>query len=740
MTIGESSSNTDFGSVFKEQSLRLERELRFSTADSTNREVPETSVDRNIAAIAGLSADVAARNNGNSTLDIFRKLSAPTHDSSASSEQLPSVWFCMAPIEPLPQDLKPLDSTREITPNGDQKIIHKESGSKVEEWIIKRDRDGKVTSVEPQLMPDGKPDQQYLHEARESLVRQVESSKLNEADKLRVYQAMQQLEQLARGRKLGYELGWVRTDLAANYQHASRLLLTDASVDQITSSLRRPSSLTTNFQADASGKFDDNGQRVIDLKDVARDSEIWSANISTSKDTSIATFNINGKEIEAWKIKMNNGTIEHVESLLHPDPPGKDAQELKESRLALIKAVHNSGMPEKAKLEFYKDLAHIEQRARSADMGKDQVKVRTELTETYKHLEGLLDKSIPGKVPLNDRVVLARQLAHQLADTMDIDQGTASDGCRLTVVECRLSVTRPSVVARIVKEAALDGVISFGNPAVKVTLDGDSLKPASQFATAIPRTQEERSYASQLFQLSCLNLLGKDREVVQEHLFFMNVAADKNKTPKVGDFKSLVFKQKAEGERKKDETNKDSDKKVLFKQDNGMRVVGITNEGREEELTTPGKLQEGANQILLQAYMSQRLIDMIDPGRHTGTTIAHKNAILYTRESINNDPVKDRGLVFFDSEESLEKMISDAKAGGRLPLMIATRNKDADAGEHAPKLEWNETNHIITIRDYVPPANGAKVGGRIVTDDQFGRAYDRRNISAVDLYAMTIEK
>ncbi|MBX9668818.1 MAG: hypothetical protein K2X93_14420 [Candidatus Obscuribacterales bacterium] len=736
MTFCENRTNSGFDGGNKQQSSIPDLDIFSLTTDSTNSKIlPERAPDsdQSIAALAGLSADLGERSTKYTNLDIVSRLSG-----SETSGELPSVWFCSVPLEPKPQDTAPLQSTRATAVNGDNKITHLEGGSKVEEWIIKRGADGRVSSVEPQIAPDGKPDRQYLHEARESLVRQVESSKLNEADKLRVYQAMQQLEQLARRGKLGPDVDWFRTDIAANYQHASRLLLTDSPVDQITSALKRPSAMSANFQSDASGNHDDDGLRVKGLKETDRENEIFGAHISGSKDTSVATFTLNGKEFEAWKIKLSDGKVDSVESLLHPEPPGKDPQDLKESRLALIKAVHNSDMPEKAKVEFYRDLAQIEFRARSGDMGKDLPKIRTELAETYKHLEKLLDKSVQGKVPLNDRVVLARQLAHQLADTKDIDQGTASDACRITAVECRLSVVRPSVVAKIVKEAALEGVVSFGNPAIKVTLDGESLKPASKFATAIPREQEERSFASQLFQVSCMNLLGKDSGMVKEHLYFMNDAAKKYKTAPVGDYKSLVFKQLSEGERRKDE-NQESDKKVLLKKDNGMRVIGITQDGKEEGLTVVGKTREGSHQMLMQAYASQYLIDIIDPGRHAGTTLAHKNALHYTQEDISNGKVKNCGVVVFDSTESLEQLIADAKAAGKLPLMIATRNKEPDPGEAAPHLEPNETNHIITIRDYFPPANGGKVGGRIVTDDQFGRNEDRRKIFADDLYKMTID-
>jgi hypothetical protein len=458
-----------------------------------------------------------------------------------------------------------------------------------------------------------------------------------------------------------------------------------------------------------------------DLKQIF--AEGWSASFAVKDDHSLVTVNLNDKRIESCKLKIKDAKVEDVEVQLFPDPQ-PDKEGLRESRRALVAAVNKSNMSPEAKLEFYKDMACIEHRARSGDMGRELGQSRREVSDTYKHLARLFEDNKNSKVTRNERVIAARQLAHQLADTMDIDQGMVSDACRIATVECLLSSKRPSLVAKVVADTAIDGETTFQN--VRIKLDNESLKPSSDIAMKIPRPQNERSFASQIFQLSCFNLLGTDRKVVNEHIFFTNLDDTK---PKFRAYDRLIFQQTKEGAR--------NEKGELFKRNNGMVVYGV-RKGQLERLTVPGELREGTNQPLLQACMSQRLLDMIEPGKHAGSVLAHRDVEVYARENFHGEPDNDtRGLVLYSSEAELEKLIACAKRDGRLPLIIATRNHEADPGEPAPTLKHNESNHVITIRDYKPgdPSKGTKA--KVVSDDQFGRSYDERDMTISKLYDIT---
>ncbi len=640
-------------------------------------------------------------------------------NTKLDSTILAPLWFCFTESDT--KDNTTWESKRDHGQHGESRIIHSNAGKKVEEWVVKRNDAGTILSLEPQIGRESLPDKQNLNNARRSLFEKIELSKLDEGQKLQAFKAMQQLEEVARAGKFFGNIDLVRTDLAANYLHTERLLTSGASLDEVVESLKRPSRSSSTFIADCAGNFDSSGQPIKHQD--GRENEIWNANLTRLQDKSVASFSLNGQTIEAWKISVNKDLIE-FEPLIHKDPV-PDREGLKEARNALLTRVQKSSMSPSEQLEFFKDVAHLEHRARCKEFGGNLEQTRKELTATYKQLDRMLDGSINGKVPLNERVILARQLAHQFADTQDIDQGMASDACRMSVAEIRLSVTRPSVVAKLVTDAALDGQVIFGNPGTKVALDQDSLKPASAFAIQFPRVEDERSFASQLFQLTCMNLLGKDRQVVREHLYYMNLI--KNETP-VKDYEKLVFKQVAEGKRDKDGK--------LHKKDNGLRVYG-ENGGKLQELTPGGKKREGSNQILLQACMSQYLLDLLDPGKHKDVVLAHKDALYYTRDTFGGRE-SNRGLNLFASPQDLEQKIADAKREGRLPLILASIDRTADPGDVPPEMDWNETNHVLTIRDYIPAKPGQPA--QIVTDDQFGRSYDKRKMSVKELYHISIDE
>ncbi|MBX9692075.1 MAG: hypothetical protein K2Z81_06810, partial [Cyanobacteria bacterium] len=113
---------------------------------------------------------------------------------------------------------------------------------------------------------------------------------------------------------------------------------------------------------------------------------------------------------------------------------------------------------------------------------------------------------------------------------------------------------------------------------------------------------------------------------------------------------------------------------------------------------------------------------------------------LYNREDVFDQNLEaTRGMVLFDSMEHLERLVRDAQRDGRLPLLITSRDFEADPGENPPELKPEESNHILTIRGYIPAGtgpDGKPTPARFITDDQFGRRYDRRNITLEQLRTM----
>src|SRR5688572_10120527 len=119
--------------------------------------------------------------------------------------------------------------------------------------------------------------------------------------------------------------------------------------------------------------------------------------------------------------------------------------------------------------------------------------VRAELVQTYRQLERLLrgDATVPAT--MKDRIFAARQLVSELADPESIDQGMASHACRMTGAQCRLASVRPSVVAKVVADALLDGKVRYGAPEKSVVIDAISRTPASRYCLQVPVNHNERS-------------------------------------------------------------------------------------------------------------------------------------------------------------------------------------------------------------------------------------------------------
>ncbi len=625
-------------------------------------------------------------------------------------------------------------TTRRVSEN-DEEIEHSLSGKASERWRITRNDRGEVAAVAPQMRRDPNPDREFLRQSRTQLVAQIEASRLSEQDKLALLQNMQRLEQDARDGRMGTIIEPVRASLSSTYMHAQRLLRQGASLAQISAALD-PNAASSQVFQDTSGRFLDRSRRG-DL-DEARVPQMWTGNMTAIADSRIFTASLNGNEVESWRISLDNrGRVRRLDMLRHADPE-PDRQGLNEARRELVAAIHGSGMRESEKVEFCRNLAQIEARARAGEMGTDMGRIRQELADTYRAMTRLTSDRSERPVMLAQRLVLVRQLAHQFADTQDIDQGIASDACRISAVECRLSVTRPSVVARVVADAAITGriTIGVGREARTVQLGDESRQPASEICTRVPKPQNERSYASQLFQLAVMNRMGYEPLFVREHIYFSNLDLPEG-TARIRDYERLSFAQKREGRR--GASTEEFPNGTLTKRDNGMRVLGW-NGNSSTLLTNPAVTREGTHQPLFQGCWSQRMLDLLDPGRHTGTVLAHRRLTLYNREDVFEQGLEaTRGLVLFDSMEHLERLVRAAQRDGRLPLLITTRDFEADPGEAAPRLRPEESNHIFTIRGYIPAGtgpDGRPTPARFITDDQFGRRYDRRNITLEQLRTM----
>lgn len=479
--------------------------------------------------------------------------------------------------------------------------------------------------------------------------------------------------------------------------------------------------------------------------------DVWQGLLSndTARNTAVFTVTRNGQRIESWSIQGTaaDKTLK-VAGLEGPDPKVAD-DALTKYRAEAFTAVLRSSLPADAQQEMLRDLTQMEARARAGDMRGHKGGVRAELAETYEQIARLLTDTKSG-VRADYRIAVARQLARELGDPSDIDQGPSSDACRMVTVQYRLATMRPSVVARVTVEALLDGKVKIGKDKY-LPLHPDNREPSSPQAMIFPRRSDERSFASQLFQVASMNLLGTNPEIIAHHIKYTNDWA--KGLPKIhepeGGITRLEFIQRKEqsdiraGDVKNEHTRTKFDKDYRgdrrdgdphpFLVNNGMNVMvhGRGNGPAGRALTADDRgatRKDGAHHLLMRANASQILLDMMDPeGNHKKCVLAYKGMEKYTGE---------QGLVRFETADQLADLVREAKRTGNLPLIIASRDYAMSASSRdrrgKEKEDFEESladcdnTHIMIIKDIVDADPAKGIVEHLVTEDFFGKAYDRR--------------
>lgn len=482
-----------------------------------------------------------------------------------------------------------------------------------------------------------------------------------------------------------------------------------------------------------------------------RTAELWQVQSSkdTASDTTLLTITSNGAKIENWLVQRSADGKARIRPTEAPDP-SPDNEGLSQSREALFDAILRSPLlKEDEQLEMIRDLTQLEHRCRIGHVMSAPGGTRAELAATYAQITKLLTSPGDNVLPAENRVAAARQLARELGDPGSIDQGSSSDACRIACAQYRLAWRRPSVVAKVVTDALVDSKINLAG--VSLPFDNQNRKPASPQAVKFPRPTNERSFASQVFQLAAMNSLGQVPQVVREHIAYTNRwnIAGRSEAPE--DTVQLKFVQKHETHETHEDINGVIQRQVRERKpgdphpnllNNGMTVTAVKADGTTVDLTCtdPGKeRKDGGNHILLQAYASQTVLDLFDPGRHSECVFAHEAMVAYTRDAgiVPVSPGADISKLFsFKDEADLRNKVIEAKQKGNLPIIIASRDYSMAAAYHERSTSLREdmeetlaecdNTHIMIIRDYVPRDDSKGIPEHLVTDDFFGKAYDRR--------------
>ncbi len=330
--------------------------------------------------------------------------------------------------------------------------------------------------------------------------------------------------------------------------------------------------------------------------------------------------------------------------------------------------------------KFNQDMLSFEERASKQDVSN------AEVARTYHQVSRLLEDDSDAPLQPEQREALARQVMEQSADPTKIDQGQHNT-CNITTIETRIYTRTPSAAAQVVTDMALGGQFETLD-GTNVTLPPESLQPLTEATLDSPQNAD-RSYASQIFQLTAVNV---------------HYARENASTTPAGQKQYEQIAPEFEG-------------------DNGERLFDYSSGSRVEVLLNG----EPARQPHLNISQYRDIHNQITKGDDSGFLLAH------------TDSISDSTLSNFDSEETLRSTLIDMKENGRFPAIIRIDSwnepflSDSGGGEAGGSGQgW----HVVTVTDYDLASD------RVSIDNQWGEQDDRfgeRGVSVQDLYLASRE-
>lgn len=167
--------------------------------------------------------------------------------------------------------------------------------------------------------------------------------------------------------------------------------------------------------------------------------------------------------------------------------------------------------------KFKADMERFETRGR-----KDGLSTH-EIQETYTNLSRLLKAGPDARVNEPDRAAIAHQIMRQAANPMSIDQGHHYT-CNVTTIEANLYSKEPSRVAALIADVVTTGKYQ-GALGKAVSVPDSTFQPDSEARKAIT-VDGERSFASQLFQVTAINLFYANHDGYMRYEQFPVTSAD----------------------------------------------------------------------------------------------------------------------------------------------------------------------------------------------------------------------
>jgi len=324
---------------------------------------------------------------------------------------------------------------------------------------------------------------------------------------------------------------------------------------------------------------------------------------------------------------------------------------------------------------FKADMAAFESRAGQAGLDASEV------AKTYQNVRQLIEFSGQGAVDQPGRIKAAEQALHHAAYPTQIDQGR-HDTCNVATVEVRTFMRNPSAATKLIADVATTGSFTSAD-GTKIAVDAKSLKTDEE-SSQNPTPDRERSYASQIFQITAANVYWQRQEADPAGNY-----ATKG---------SLRFEQ-------------DPSKRGYFTNDTGERLMAYWS-------NPPKELSKGP---AMGASALKDIADQITGNNDDGFVIENK---------IKGGP----NTVQVASEKDLRDALSNIKKAGHLPAIIRvhTGNEPFLSDQGGTLSRSKGVWHVVSITAFDEQT------GKVSIDNQWGKSSDHQ-IKISDLYNATLE-
>lgn len=380
------------------------------------------------------------------------------------------------------------------------------------------------------------------------------------------------------------------------------------------------------------------------------------------------------KPEDRFEVTVNkDGSVEKTTRAEAPHPD-KNAEREKLDHLADTKI----GLL-KERTQFKEDMKAFEQRAKEQHLSDEEV------AKTYREISRVLEAK--GTQPMDDRkrVRVALGIMAVAAEPTSNDQGSHNT-CNVTTIENRLFTREPSTAAKLIADVATTGkYIAADGTTVK--LDRANFSTHGEEANNAPRGTNERNYASQLFDVTAVNLL---------------LAKHNEATIPPGDLRY-------------------SQERSTGAKDSGERV-------RDYSTNPPTKIADDPQ----DAAMFNGMVDInsIITGRFEPEAfMSHKDSVTSQDEKVTS----------FETKEEFEAKLAAAKEAGGFPIVLGVHANNRpffDPNSKRP-LHVDQAladGHVVLITGYDP------VKHTVTYDNQWGNDQDHRDdkpVSVADMYQAT---